>query len=112
MAWNYSDNQPSYTSMEPEGGYKSIAFKTVIRGPEEHVDADDFCDPTRQKLLVEYAEVQGMVSRRDKASVLGRYFDHRCYCEHDCCGHRFGGADVTILDDKYALVEIYSSRNY
>ena len=112
MAWSYSDNQPHYTSREPEEGYKSIMFKTICRNEEIFTDPEDPCDPTLQKLLVEYKDAQGMVSKRDKERTIARYYTHGCHCEGDCCGHRHGGATVEIISDKYALVEVYSSRNY
>ena len=110
--WNIADNQPSYTSREPEEGYKSVLWRPIMRGEEKYVDRDDPCDPMSQEMLIKYQEPENIRGKRELRSILSRAFNHGCHCAHDCCGHRHGGGDVEILNKKYALVKLYSSRNY
>lgn len=40
------------------------------------------------------------------------YVPRRCWCDHDCCGHRHGYCDVTHVGGTVFMVQIHTSRNY
>jgi hypothetical protein len=44
--------------------------------------------------------------------AVREHFVHGCQCEHDCCGHYFGGAHkVTWYGDQAIRAELYSQPN-
>lgn len=106
------DNQPNYlTSNKPP--YKALSYDVIARGEVIFVDEDDYCEPTKQTVLVEIHNAYGPVDQRDMKQLLDRALSpNRCYCEHDCCGHRHGFSDVRLLDFDRAEVTTYTSRNY
>ena len=55
----------------------------------------------------------GGIDARDARSLIaGVLSPDRCYCEHDCCGHRHGWADVDFLTMDTARVVVRTARNY
>lgn len=108
----YVDNQPGYlTPYAPP--VKAITFDVLARSDVEHTDDSDICDPTRQVLLVQIGEAEGNLTASDVKKLIERGVSPvRCYCEHDCCGHRHGHADVRLFDFDRAEVTVFTSRNY
>lgn len=44
--------------------------------------------------------------------IRGLYTPSRCYCEHDCCGHRHGYAEVQHIGGAKFMIQVHTSRNY
>jgi hypothetical protein len=106
----YVDNQPNYLTSTPPP-LRQMRFDVLARGEVIYTDEDDYCEPTKQTFLVEIREANGDV--RDFKHLLSRALSpNRCYCEHDCCGHRHGFADVRLFDFDRAEVTVYTARNF
>jgi len=73
---------------------------------------DDY-DYTEPKTTVYILDTEReTITERDEKDIRG-YFEMRCYCQHDCCGHRTGG--VTSINRMYGnryIVTVHSSKNY
>jgi hypothetical protein len=111
----YSDNQKEYTNFN-QPPMIDVGFDIIARGPARYTNDDDPCDPVSRWVLVGVNTVktdgQG-ADMRDIGAVLCRYFQHGCHCDHDCCGHRHGGASVTKwISMDTVQIKTYSSRNY
>jgi hypothetical protein len=75
-------------------------------------DGDDY-DYTEPKTTVYILDTEeDRISDRTEKDIRG-YFEMRCYCQHDCCGHRTGG--VTSINRMYGhryIITVHSSLNY
>jgi hypothetical protein len=111
----YADNTPAYYTSRPPA-YREVAFEIVAQGEVEHTAPDDICDPTRQTMFVRVHALRGDdggLSARDAQSLIaGVLSPDRCYCDHDCCGHRTGWADVDFLTMDTARVVVRTARNF
>ena len=106
------DNQPSYiTSNRPP--YKAIDFAIIAQGEAICTDEDDYCEPLAQTFFVDVLTANGDLDERDMKALIARGLTpERCYCEHDCCGHRHGYATVELLTMQTARATVYTSCNY
>ena len=78
--------------------------------PPKDNDDYDYTEPKTTVYILDTEEDH--ISDRTKDDIRG-YFEMRCYCQHDCCGHRTGG--VTSINRMYGhryIVTVHSSKNY
>ena len=112
---HHVDNTTAYLTSRPPA-YRAASFEIIARGEIEYTDPDDMCDPTRQVFFVRLHELRGddggadIIDARDLISRALSPDD--CYCEHDCCGHRSGWADVEWLSLDLAMATVRTWRNY
>jgi len=111
-----ADNQPNYYTSRPPP-LKEVGYNIIARGPVEHTDEDDLCDPTKQVFLVGINHVGngegGGLDIRGISGLLSRGMSPSpCHCERDCCGHRHGYASVEFMRMDTAIVTVFTSKNY
>ena len=111
---NFDPHGPNpHYATQKYGGYRSGYARLIAESIVEHTDLDDMCDPTRQTIIVEVSTDQPTTYKHVVEMLFHSFSPSPCYCEHDCCGHRFGGAsEVRMLSfDRWEIV-ITTSRNY
>jgi hypothetical protein len=112
---HHVDNTPAYLTHRPPV-YRAASFVVLARGDIEHPAPDDICDPTRQIFLIRLHELRGDdggADVRDARALIARALTPaRCYCAHDCCGHRSGWAEVEWLTLELVMVTVTTARNY
>lgn len=109
-----STNQRAFAPQDMQPPLLEVTFKEVARS-EPTCDSDDYCEGYVQTIFVkvETVDSEEEVDQHDIGRCVAKYYDHRCYCDYDCCGHRFGGATVQEYhSDKLIELRFSSSRNY
>lgn len=91
-------------------------FEIIAHGilHDNRVEADDEFDMTEPKMQVFMIDIEGGEAIDDDTrDDIRDYFRVRCSCQHDCCGHRFGGVSniATMREGRY-LVTVCTQRNY
>lgn len=103
----------------------------TIASGERHHRPDDAEDPVTVTKVIQMTEAGWAIAiarAMDGAKHCGKpglsveaaimeamhevYVPRRCWCEHDCCGHRHGFCDVTHVGGTVFMVQIHTSRNY
>ncbi len=119
---------PSSGSFGDPAEWRTISTTTL------HTDADDPCDPTMTTKVIQmtdhgyaWAIVRAAEDAKGEdpddaakisvesviADAIHEVFQpSRCWCEHDCCGHRYGRASVRHIGGAMFLVQINTARNY
>jgi len=76
-------------------------------------DGGDDYDMTEPKTTVYILDTEDETISEHTKEDIQDYFRLRCYCSHDCCGHRNGG--VTSINRMYGhryIIAVHSSLNY
>ena len=112
----HANNQRKFTTID-QPSFVAVDYRVVLSG-KRIVDEsnDNYTDAGYRKLLIEpshvYAESGGATAREIK-EIIGRALTpDPCHCEHDCCGHYHGYADVRWLTLDRMEVTVFSERNY
>ena len=140
LAPNPEDEPTGYTLRErPDGTDETCvmprndAFE-VLAHTSLHTDLEDICDPVLTTYVVRFtaagwlhALTQSISEAKDPdakghepisverhaTAYLSDYFQpYRCYCQHDCCGHRHGYAEAKHIVGAVFAVAVHTSRNY
>lgn len=89
-----------------------------------HLDPEDPCDPISTTIVVQagdelYARLIAdaiangtSVEAEGEAWLIDTVQPSRCYCAHDCCGHRHGRATAKHLTGAIFVAQIHEARNY
>lgn len=48
---------------------------------------------------------------RQLYNALEEHYGETCYCEHDCCGHFFGGVQDIHINGRYLMFRTHYQRN-
>lgn len=90
------------------------SYKIIAHGILDDTSVNEELDMTEPEMQVYMIDIEGgeaiKAETRDHLEVR---FRQRCYCRHDCCGHRFGGVSniATMREGRY-LVTVCTQRNY
>ena len=109
----HADNQPAYYSSEARRNYRGVTYAIIAKSDVVLTDPEDMCEPTSQTYIVAPRTVEGPCSAAMVAEMIAKSLrPSRCYCEHDCCGHRFGMSFTRWLAMDRLEVTINTARNY
>jgi hypothetical protein len=121
-------------TLEPEANGEAY-WLTRAYGTR-HTDPSDACDPVTTTRIVQLTDegwLRGIVWNLEQGPQDNRptedgepltieedwrlylketFTPSRCWCSHDCCGHRHGYASVTHLGGAVFCIEVRTSRNY
>jgi hypothetical protein len=80
---------------------------------KDHRESEDDYDMCQPKTMVYVLETEAPTLSDDDMQYVYDYFRLRCFCAHDCCGHRNGGVDtVNKMYDNQYIVTVTSALNY
>lgn len=92
------------------------SYKIIAHGilDDTRVQFDDEFDMTEPEMQVYMIDIENGEAINDETrdSIHSR-FHERCSCQHDCCGHRFGGvSNIAMMRKGRYLVTVCTQRNY
>jgi hypothetical protein len=92
----------------------TIQYTIIASGTLESRDpSDDYdmCEPMTTVYMIE-TEDHAELDEASRENIY-RTFERRCYCAHDCCGHRNGGvSSITRMWEGRYLITVSTLRNY
>lgn len=91
--------------------YKIIAHGILDDTRVEFDEDFDMTEPETQVYMIDIED--GEAIEHGTCEHIRDRFRQRCSCQHDCCGHRFGGVGTIakMWDGRY-LVTVNTQRNY
>lgn len=91
--------------------YKIIAHGILDDTRVQFDEEFDMTEPETQVYMIDIEDGEA-ISDETRDNIRNR-FDERCSCQHDCCGHRFGGVSniATMREGRY-LVTVNTQRNF
>lgn len=109
------------------GSFDYLGWR-VLSETSIHTDESDPCDPILTTRAVQFSDIgwvnvladhiaNGVPEQETVEDLAARWLEASytipsCWCEHDCCGHRSGHANVKHVTGSVFLIQTHSSRNY